>query len=73
MLLRVQYPTSPAGIDPHPVVHVITIKTMIATIVKKIFHPLLSSLDVLYDWLELLEEDVPVEEEFTFEPPPILC
>lgn len=72
MLRRITYPTAPAGIDPQPVVHVMIIKMMIATIVKNTFHPVLSSddevlLEVLLDELLELEELI-----FDDEPPPIL-
>ncbi len=73
MLFNVQYPRIPAGIDPQPVVHVITINTIIATMVQNIFQPVLSS---LLEELEVVVLDVVVvlvlEDEFKLEPPPIL-
>lgn len=45
----------PAGIEPQPVVQVMTMKITIATIVKNIFHPLPSELDEV-DELDLVDE-----------------
>lgn len=42
--LNATQPSAPAGIDPQPVVHVITINIIIAAIVSKTFHPVLSLL-----------------------------
>ena len=72
MDFNVQYPTIPAGIDPQPVVQVITINIIIATMVKNIFHPVLSSLpeelEVLLGVLEVISRVFEVELEL----PPIL-
>jgi len=64
----------PAGIDPQPVVQVITMKMTIATIVKNIFHPVLSLLlDLPEELLDETDEEFrEVEDDVELEPPPIL-
>lgn len=66
MDFNVQYPTIPAGIEPQPVVQVITINTIIATIVRNIFHPFPSELDedVELDLVDEVADDVVPAELF---------